>query len=230
MGFMMKQESGYKKTGQSMIADGHKLDGQVGESMTPEICLSKSISATGCVNKSKPGKGKVIPLRQEDIGSLDGSAKRKRVMIGLVVLMSIVLALIIIRPTGMPFGKVEKPQNTDGFVAGKVEKGSSVPIAWKVPGAIGNDVRDITGSFSEKNELLKPVELPKPAELPQIMVSGIVVYNNNRMSAIIGDELVKVGDVVKGAKVYTITSDSVVFEINGVRWSKTVGQFEPKSE
>jgi hypothetical protein len=218
MGFMMKRESGFRKIGESMVAEGYKLDAQVGGSMTPKDNLGKSILAHGGIKKAGPAKGKVIPLRQEDIKSLDGSGTRKRVMVGLVIIMSVVLALILVRPTGLLSGGEKNPQKTGVIAPSEVKKDTPASVIWKVPGAIGKGVRDITGSFGKKSEL------PKPPELPQLVVSGIVVYNNKKMSAIIGDEIVKVGDVVKGVKIYSITFDSVVFEMDGVRWAKKVGQ------
>jgi type II secretory pathway component PulC len=64
--------------------------------------------------------------------------------------------------------------------------------------------------------------LPAPEDLPQLSVRGIVVFNNNSKSAIVGDMIVKEGDTVKGVKIYEITTDSVVFEKDGVRWLRGV--------
>ncbi len=218
----MKQESGYNKTDYSIIADDKWQDG-VEQTMTPD-CLPGEVSGdvsdvgidTG-VNvalASSRGKVKVIPLRQEDVYADQVGGGRKRMMIGFVVALSIVLGFIIMRSSGFSVGGQPDLSVTDGQAESKAGAVTEAAINWKIPGLI-KDARDIT----------RPVEIPELPQVPQssdISVSGIIAYSNDNISAMIGDRLVKAGDVVEGVVVYKITEDSVVFEKDGVRWVRKV--------
>jgi len=211
----MKHESGFKKTGQAVITEGHNLQSQIDQTMSSQSGSGKSMPAGRTGTSPKPAKGKVIPLRQEDIDLSGGGAKKRRLMIGLVVVLSIVMGLIITRSMGITFSGGQKPKKADSRLEMKnIDNDSASMVTWKVPDKISNSVRDITKSMK------KEPELSEPEDLPQLSVRGIVVYNNNSKSAIVGDMIVKVGDTVKGVKIYKITADSVVFEKDGVRWSK----------
>jgi len=198
-GFSMKQESGFKE------AD------QISQAVLPESSLDKGVTAAGV----KPSKPKVIPLRQEDIDLSNGDVKRKRFMIGIVVVLSIVLATIITRSIKTGSAVVNGPQTTDSSTEQAVGDLSAGPV-WELPQKISFAVRDVTNSKSEKTEV------PRPADLPQLSVRGIVVYNDDNKSAIVGDTVVRAGDSVKGVKVIMITADFVVFEKDGFRWSQNV--------
>jgi len=213
----MKHESGFKKTGQTVITEGHNLQSQIDQTMSQQSGSGKSMSVGRAGTSPKPAKGKVIPLRQEDIDLSGGGAKKRCLMIVLVVVLCGVLGLIITRSMGITFADGQKPKKADSRVEMKnIDNDSASMVIWKVPDKISNSVRDITKS------MIKEPELPEPEDLPQLSVRGIVVYNNNSKSAIVGDMIVKVGDTVKGVKIYNITADSVVFEKDGVRWSKGV--------
>lgn len=212
----MKHESGFKKTGQAIVTEGQNPQSQVGKTMSSQNCSGKSMQTEQAGTSPKPAKGKVIPLRQEDIDSGEGGAKKRRLMIGLIIVLSGVLGLIIVRSMGITFSGDQKPKKADSRV--EMNDGSVLPPSaiWKVPDKISNSVRDVTKSMK------KEPELPDPEDLPQFAVRGIVVYDNNSKSAIVGNMIVKVGDTVKGVKIYKITTDSVEFEKDGVRWSKSI--------
>jgi len=56
---------------------------------------------------------------------------------------------------------------------------------------------------------------------PPIVVKGIV-YSADRPAALIGDQIVREGGSVSGARVTKITRDSVEFEMNGTTWRQGV--------
>lgn len=212
----MKHESGFKKTAQAVITEGQNLQSQIDQTMSSQSGSGKIMSAGRTGALPKPAKGKVIPLRQEDIDSGGGDVKKRRFMILLVVVLSAVLGLIIVRSMGIPFAGGQKPQKADSRIEKNVDNDSPSSVIWKIPEKIGKGVRDITRSIK------KEPELAEPGDLPQFAVRGIVVYNNNSKSAIVGDMIVKTGDTVKGVKILKITADSVEFEKDGVRWSKSI--------
>ncbi|HOQ04682.1 MAG TPA: hypothetical protein PKY88_05665 [Anaerohalosphaeraceae bacterium] len=56
---------------------------------------------------------------------------------------------------------------------------------------------------------------------PVCIVRGIV-FNQTNPSAIIGNQIVCVGDTINGIKIVSITKDAVEFEKDGKRWTQTV--------
>lgn len=214
---MMKHESGFIKTAQAIVTEGQNMQSQIDKTMSSQSGSGKSMPAGRAGTSPKPVKGKVIPLRQEDIDSGGGGVKKRRFMIVLGVVLSAVMGLIITRSMGITFAGGQKPKKADGRVEmNNIDNDSASIVIWKVPEKISNGVRDITKSVE------KEPELPEPGDLPQLSVRGIVVFNNSNKSAIVGDMIVKEGDTVKGVKIYEITTDSVVFEKDGVRWSRGV--------
>ena len=70
----------------------------------------------------------------------------------------------------------------------------------------------------------KPMAITsRPRAMPHIVVRGIV-YSKKNPSALIGNKILHVGDVVSGAKIVRITEQSVVFDVNGSTWRQGVSK------
>lgn len=226
----MKQESGFDKTGHTVISTDADRQDDIVRAMTPD-CLPPEESAKvpdvckvsehdtgvggGVRQVSRRSKVKVVPLRQEDVAGAKVSGVRNRMMIIVVVALCIVLGFVIIKSKGPGAdGQAKSPETavTGGKESGRVTNAS---LAWKIPQLI-KSARDITGAAADVPQL------PDTPLLSDISVSGIIVYGNKSMAAIIDATLVKAGDVVDGVTVYKITQDSVVFEKDGVRWVRQV--------
>ena len=78
-------------------------------------------------------------------------------------------------------------------------------------------IGNVESEAKSETEVISETE-SKPKE---ITVEGIL-YSRNNPSAIIGGNIVHVGDVVSDAKVVGITKDKVVFEKLGQRWERSV--------
>jgi hypothetical protein len=230
----MKQESGFNKTDHVIVSGQTQRQDGIGQTMTPD-CLSPEVSDNApdvCkvtesdtggpadARQAKRSKVKVIPMRQEDVDAGQVSSGRNRMMIGFVIVLSVVLGFIIMRSMGFGRGQQAKSSETDGSDVKKVTAVTKAQVVWNVPGLI-KSARDITMP-AEVAELPDTGELADTPKLPDILVSGIIVYSNNNISAIIDGGLVIAGDVVDGVKVYKITEDSVEFEKDGVRWVRQV--------
>jgi hypothetical protein len=71
-------------------------------------------------------------------------------------------------------------------------------------------------------EVAKPVEeTPKVKPQPVLVIKGVVLGARGN-TAIVGSEIVGVGDTVQGAKVVRIDRGEVEFEKDGQRWVQTV--------
>jgi hypothetical protein len=226
----MKQESGINKISQSTIHDDDARQDRIGQAMTPDshspgvsgsvsdVCNvpeSSVVAEVAPVQASKRSKVKVIPLRKEDIDAGQVSTGRNRMMIGLVVVLGIVMGFIIMKSMGSSARRAEKSAAADVSVAKNDGIVTTASINWNLPGLI-KSARDVTRAAAEIPET------PDVPQLQDVSVSGIIVYSNNDMSAIIGDQIYKIGDVVEGAVVYKILKDSVVFEMDGIRLVKNV--------
>jgi len=58
---------------------------------------------------------------------------------------------------------------------------------------------------------------------PNLLVKGIV-WSPDRPAALIGDQIVREGGSVSGARVTKITKDTVEFEMNGITWQQGVSR------
>ena len=104
-----------------------------------------------------------------------------------------------------------EPQIEDTVIA-KVEQEAPVQVEQEKP----VDEADAIEAASAESLIAEP-----KVEFDEITVKGIL-YSRDNPTAIIGDRIVHVGDVVLEATVVGITKDTVLFEKPGQRWSCNV--------
>ena len=157
------------------------------------------------------GAGKVISISKEDIDAELNGPSRSRLMLVMVFVLAGVLGLIVIRSMGFSFFG-GGTQAVNDPVSEKVGAGvSDVEIDLEIPESIAGG----GGSFSGKGN--------QAGQSSGIVVRGII-YGNDYKSAIIGKEIVGIGDVVMGAVIVNISRRSVVFRKDGVSWTQYVGK------
>jgi len=158
--------------------------------------------------------GKVSRRRKEKpIGSKAAvRPKRQRTALILVVVLSIVLLLVLVRPFGATRRSINRSR-----VAGRtkvvtpIENNVDFNIDWPVPTVYPADLRDPMemGSQQAKTETL------------ELVVRGIS-YSEDRRYAVIGTQTVQEGDEIFGATIVRINQSSVEFEKDGKRWTQEV--------
>jgi hypothetical protein len=88
---------------------------------------------------------------------------------------------------------------------------------WGIPEPYPSDIRDPMQSVSATFVTTTGLQ----SRYQKVVVKGIV-YSDDNPAAIIGSEIVNIGETVSGATVIKINEDSVEFEMNGQRWTQKV--------
>jgi len=138
------------------------------------------------------------------------SSGRQKIMLLLSPILAIVLLLVVMNAVKTPHGtSVNLPNKPTVAVAPAV--GSK--ISWEIPQPIPANLRNpmVFGSASTSGR--------GTAEGP--VVKGIV-YSEDSPSAIVGDQIVSVGDTVAGATVVKINPGSVDFVAGDKKWTRKV--------
>ncbi len=140
---------------------------------------------------------------------------KQKTMIALIVVLSIVLVLLLVKP----FDRFSK--NTQGSTATAINN-SQVPAAsnfqaieidWPEPPIYNSDV------------LRDPMELSQATqESKELIVKGISFFQGKPL-ATIGEEQYEVGEeVISGVKIIEITENYVKFEKDDKAWTQYIGE------
>ena len=151
------------------------------------------------------GKVNVIPLRAADISKKQENPAKKRFMLLLVFALSGIFGLIIFRSAGEKSDQIKNEANSTDNGANEI----SETIKWQTPDPVKADIRDITKSSAGGEDFNR------------LAVRGIIISSQGR-TAIVGNEIVRIGDKVMGAEVIGIDKNSVVFSRNGSEWTQYI--------
>jgi hypothetical protein len=153
-------------------------------------------------------------------GGARGSRKPPVGKIAMVTVLMIVFGLVLVmalrQPSASKAGQTPANPEKDPAAA---KKAAEIPT-WAMPEPYPAGLRDP----------MVLVEAPKPVEeetvievkKPDLFVIKGVVLGARGNTAIVGSEIVSVGDQVQGAKVTRIDRGEVEFEKDGQRWVQTV--------
>ncbi|NIA17504.1 MAG: hypothetical protein GWO86_04065 [Planctomycetes bacterium] len=140
---------------------------------------------------------------------------RQKVMAALVPLLLIVLIWVIGRAFGTTPIKTIKAGTFDPApIAARPVKDK-----WQTPEKYPDDLRDPMQYSSDSSAPAQEQEQQNSYD--KIVVRGIV-YSDDSPTAIIGDEIVGVGDKVYGVTVLKINADSVEFQMDDNVWTQKV--------
>jgi len=139
------------------------------------------------------------------------STARQKTMAILIPVLFIVLIFVFIRVFSVPSPKTTGAGQIGPTNARSVA-GSGNEIDWQIPATYPATLRDPMqfGSVTTAQ-----------AGTGRLIVKGIV-YSEDNPSAVIGNQILRVGDRISGATVVKINKDSVEFEIDGKRWTQKV--------
>jgi hypothetical protein len=103
---------------------------------------------------------------------------------------------------------------------------SSDEIEWEIPEPIELMTRDpiqLSGESNTQNAN-QDTEQNGAANMENqgVIIIKDIVYSHDKPSAVIGSQIVYVGDKINGATVVRIDRDSVEFEKDGERWEQNV--------
>ena len=108
-----------------------------------------------------------------------------------------------------------------------VDDASIVRIDWRIPDKFPDEMRDVMRP-ARYGRSVQPAAIYE--DKVEIVVRGIL-FSKDDPSAIIGTQIIYIGDEVKGATVIGITRQTVEFEKDGKQWiqnveRKTVGRYQ----
>lgn len=147
-----------------------------------------------------------------------GSGKRptgKIAMVGgLMIVLGLVLVMVLRQPIASKAGQAPADPEKNPAIAKKAAENP----AWSMPEQYPTGLRDPMVLV----EASKPVEETPEVKKQDLFVIKGVVLGARGNTAIVGSEIVLVGDQIQGAKVVRIDRGEVEFEKDGQRWVQTV--------
>jgi hypothetical protein len=159
-------------------------------------------------------------LSSPGMGSGSGSQKKMIILIPiLVVIFVIVFARLFSGPTGT--APIVPTGPTGGSFALSTEIDWEIPDMY--PGKLRNPMQAVAGVRVPVNPD-NTVDDPDPTvAVPVLEIRGIL-WTSDDPSALIGTEILHVGDTVDGVKITAINKKSIVFEIDGKKYEQTGNQ------
>lgn len=168
--------------------------------------------------KSNPPKASPKSPGRPGKSAAGASGKQKKMdpkqlkMLVLVGVLSVVLVGVIFFVLSSP---AAPPKKAAAGTAAQTHSAAPAagPVAWTRPEPWPKQIRDpmTTGIQARTNE----------ESGSECLVRGIV-YSQTRPSAIVGDQIVFVGDTLNGITITAIGKDFVEFERDGQRWTQQV--------
>jgi hypothetical protein len=135
---------------------------------------------------------------------------KQRKMLVLIGILSVVLVGVLMCVLSSP---AAPPRKAAASQTDSPAEPAAKAVAWTRPEPWPRQIRDpmTVGAQSRTNE----------GTQSECVVRGIV-YSQTRPSAIIGNQIVFVGDTINGMTVIAIGRDSVELERDGQRWTQQV--------
>ena len=152
-------------------------------------------------------------------GGAMGSGKRPTGKIalvgGLMIVLGLVLVMVLRQPTA---SKADQPPADPGKNPIIAKKTADSPV-WSMPEQYPAGLRDPMVLVDAS----KPVEGAPEVKQDLFVIKGVVLGARGN-TAIVGSEIVSVGDRIQGAQVIRIDRGEVEFEKDGQRWVQTVAK------
>jgi hypothetical protein len=220
----MRPKSGlHKKI--SSIFDGISIPGRgATDSSASSNAAPGGLTASNASGSTSPAHGSDLGLNPsaggfwKKVSASNGGSGIQRGKIVLVV----VLALVLIAVVGMvlvPPSQIKaEPKMIREEKPGTPGKKTPETITWTLPEPLPTALRDPMKIVAVERTELVPEETTKQI---LFVIRGVVLGERGN-TAIVGSEIVSVGDTVQGARVIRIDRNEVEFEQDGQRWIQTV--------
>ncbi len=192
------------------------------EGNTSSLTVAMSSGGTERTEAARPGRTASAPKKSWLKASAGGTAKSGNRPVGkiaVVGILAVVLIVVLVMALGQPApgkaGQTSAKVEKDTTVAKKAS--ADIPV-WPILEPYPTGLRDP----------MVLVEPPKPVEeTPEIIKQELfvlkgVVLGEKGNTAIVGSDIVSVGDQIQGARIIRIDRGEVEFEKDGQRWVQTV--------
>ncbi|HOK94852.1 MAG TPA: hypothetical protein P5175_01160 [Anaerohalosphaeraceae bacterium] len=149
-------------------------------------------------------------------GQVDSRQKKMAVLVG--ILSVVFAAVLYVTLGGLGKGKAIAAVSSP-------DPEQSVPALqktiedWKRPDPVPNDLRDATVPVVRQAVPVQTADTD--AEVGDLTVRGIL-FSQHKPSAIVNGQVVTEGQTINGVTVVRISRDTVEFEANGKRWTRSV--------
>jgi len=177
-----------------------------GPQPVPVTGSSKTLPAKSAKGGTKPVKS--VSTGSGKKGKTDPKQQKMLVMIGI---LSVVLVGVLYFVLSGPAAPPKKAAANTTAPAEPVAASTAEP--WKRPEPWPQEVRNPM-KFGVQTAGTETVQT-------ECVVRGIV-YSQTRPSAIVGEQIVFVGDIINGMKIIAIEKESVKFEKDGKQWTQQV--------
>jgi hypothetical protein len=149
-------------------------------------------------------------LKEKYLNSRQGEGgKRQVAMAALVPILAIVLIIIL---TQVLSGPSPKGNTTNFSPSSAAASTTNKELSWEVPEPYPLEIRDPM-QFGVSDSV---------KEQPSGLILRGIVYSEDSPSAIIGNQIIKEGETIYGAKVVKINRSSVEFNMDGKTWIQRV--------
>jgi len=142
------------------------------------------------------------------------SSSRQKAMLLLVPVLCVVLIFILWQGL-MPRPKVTMPKVTMPKLPTAITS-ADTKIEWEIPEPFPTTLLNS----------MEATQSPSPNEAEQVKPTKLIVkgilFSDDNPTAIVGTEIVHVGDKVAGASIAKINRDNVEFEMEGKKWTQNV--------
>lgn len=167
--------------------------------------------------KPAPQKNQTVVVRKNKKGKTDPHQTKMMVLVGILAVAFIGVLFFALGGSTQPTGKTKATQNQQANQAQALA--AKAEITWEKPQPWPEDIRDPM----QFGKIQASPAGSQQTDFSECVVKGIV-FSSTRPTAIIGDQIVAVGEVVNGITVVKINKDSVEFEKDGETWTQQVQQ------
>ena len=181
-----------------------------GRSLQPQSCqIEEPIAEPVAEEATKVRKVRVVRPRP---GKPKVKATRRQIHVAAGVIILLLMTLAVMGGRTWFAAPAEPEGNTAGQASAFAENVAA--IDWQMPRRLPEPIRDV---MSYEHNLT----ISRPGQLQEIVVRGIL-YSDDQPSAIIGTQIVQVGNEIMGARIIGITRHAVEFEKEGRKWTQNV--------
>jgi hypothetical protein len=153
------------------------------------------------------------------------SPAKQKAMVIMIPILAIIMIFAFRQVLSKAPRKTEGNENDDTpAVASNTDSGNE--IDWQIPEPITIITRDPIQLPDESNTQTPDQNTEQNGatntENQELIMIRDIVYSHDKPSAVVGSQIVYVGDKINGATVVRIDKDSVEFEKDGARWEQNV--------
>ena len=191
----------------------------------PEESLKQAVKATQ--PKSSPfieetSDGLWQQIKDKLFTPKPGSSPTKQKAMVIMVPVLAIIMIFVFKQVLSKAPRKTKAAGTDDTPVVVANANSGHEIDWKIPEPITVTMRDPI-KLPDESGTQNPEQNETTSKVTTVtIIIRDIVYSEDKSSALIGSQIVYVGDIINGATIVKINRDSIEFEKNGDRWKQNI--------